>query len=419
MSRLRKITLAISSGALVAALAGCAPGTSTPTGATELVFSAAVTPNLTAEFWQSQIDLFEAAHPDVTVRFLPSAAGEVEKDLQNQVAAGTFPDVVLGVTSLTFKDFLEPFDLSDPDIAKVGGVDDSLIDGELYHLGAIASVTNLVFYNKSIFEQAGITSEPQTWAEFEAVIAKLKAAEITPLLAAGEWVTGYNWVNLANIFAENSCWYGDRAAGTAKFTDPVWVEAADRFTKLVDDGAFNDGALGLTYAQVEEEFLAGNGAMYVMGNWFAGAANAQPPAFDIGVFTVPSDTDPGSISGAFGSDGYSISNESAHPDAALQFAKFMVFNPEALTAYLDADGLLSNVNTPLDRELSPLGQKIQEIVENAPSKASSFTGSGACPTAPGTWDELQRTAQKLFLDPNGDHAALLGELDAYWDSNFR
>ena len=416
MSRLRKVGVAAATAALVVSVAACA--TPSESGKTELVFMAGVTPNITAEFWQSEIDLFEAEHPDITVRFLPSAAGQVENDLQTQIAAGTMPDVVLGISPLTFAEFLLPYDQSNSEYAKILGIEDNLVDGELYHLGPIASVTNLVFYNKSIFEEVGIEEEPADWASFDAAVEKIRNAGITPMLTAGEWVTGHNMVYLTPVLVEHPCWYADRAAGTVKFTDPEWLEGVDRFASLVADGDYNEGALGLTYPQVEQAFLAGEGAMYMMGNWFAGAANAAPPAFEIGVFPVPSDEAPGAISGAFGTGGYSISNTSKHPEAALEFSEFMVFNPEALAAYLNADGLLSNVDIPLDRELSPLEDRINEIVAAAPVKAAAVDGSGACPTPPGLWNEIQRVAQEVFLDPQGDHKALLAELDTYWDENF-
>jgi ABC-type glycerol-3-phosphate transport system substrate-binding protein len=45
------------------------------------------------------------------------------------------------------------------------------------------------------------------------------------------------------------------------------------------------------YAATQSAFLAGKGAMYAMGNWFAAAADdpKTKPPFDIGQFFWPSD----------------------------------------------------------------------------------------------------------------------------------
>ena len=42
------------------------------------------------------------------------------------------------------------------------------------------------WYNKELFEQAGITTPPTTWDEFLAAVQKLKAAGITPLAHRGQ-----------------------------------------------------------------------------------------------------------------------------------------------------------------------------------------------------------------------------------------
>ena len=54
------------------------------------------------------------------------------------------------------------------------------------------------WYNKALFEQAGITAPPATWDEYLAAVGKLKAAGITPLAIAGkdEWPSMHLWTYL-------------------------------------------------------------------------------------------------------------------------------------------------------------------------------------------------------------------------------
>ena len=46
------------------------------------------------------------------------------------------------------------------------------------------------FYNKDLFEQAGITEEPKTWDEFLDVCEKIKASGVTPIALGNQ----YSWV---------------------------------------------------------------------------------------------------------------------------------------------------------------------------------------------------------------------------------
>ena len=52
--------------------------------------------------------------------------------------------------------------------------------GVPFNLGMVG-----VWYNKSLFEKAGINAPPSTWSEFLADVEKLKSAGITPI-AVGE-----------------------------------------------------------------------------------------------------------------------------------------------------------------------------------------------------------------------------------------
>ena len=58
--------------------------------------------------------------------------------------------------------------------------------------------------------------------------AKLKAAGHTPLLGVGEWVPHFTFMATNDIFAQTPCWLGKREAGEVSFSDPEWVEAAQR-----------------------------------------------------------------------------------------------------------------------------------------------------------------------------------------------
>ena len=54
------------------------------------------------------------------------------------------------------------------------------------------------WYNKDLFQQAGITTPPATWDEYLAAIPKLKAVGVAPLAIAGKdkWPSMHLWTYL-------------------------------------------------------------------------------------------------------------------------------------------------------------------------------------------------------------------------------
>ncbi|MDQ9760149.1 extracellular solute-binding protein, partial [Acinetobacter baumannii] len=58
------------------------------------------------------------------------------------------------------------------------------------------------FYNKALFEQAGIEKEPTTWAEFLDVCQKLKDAGITPMTMDDAYATCVIGYHLARLVGE-------------------------------------------------------------------------------------------------------------------------------------------------------------------------------------------------------------------------
>ncbi len=388
--------------------------------ATELVFLPHITPNLSLDFWQSAVDRCTSVNPDLKVTMVTAPDTATEKYAQQLLAAGDPPDVASTVifNSGLWPELL-PFDTSDPEVQQIQGFENALIDGKLLNLGIVKEARSTLFYNKDMFEKAGITTLPTTYAEFEDALAKLKASGVTPMLTAGEWVTGEVLNDFSDTLKTNAAWYTDRHAGKVKFADQDWVDGATRIRDWAAKGYFNEGALGIGYAQLEEEFLSGNAAIYPMGTWFTAAAKARPPAFEIGVMAPPSSDGRQVLTGASAYGGYSVFKQTEHPAEAVRLAKCLAFDQEALTAFLDADGQFSSVDLtsgPLDRELTPLQQDVVKLFESVEAFNPSYFGQGDNSPKPGIQDLFVQAAAALILG-TGDPKAELEKIDAAWEAN--
>ena len=90
------------------------------------------------------------------------------------------------------------------------------VDGRVYGLPWNMGMVGF-WYNTELFEEAGITKEPQTWSEFLDVVRQLKDAGITPIALgqADQWPGHFWWAYLAT-----------RAAGLTRSPRPTTTSSS-------------------------------------------------------------------------------------------------------------------------------------------------------------------------------------------------
>lgn len=151
-----------------------------------------------------------------------------------------------------------------------------------------------VYYNKAAFEKAGITSVPQNIDEMIADARLLKAAGITPFYDIGGDKWGTQWfpqIELADA-AKDGLW--DRVnANEEKFTDPTIQDVINNYKSLIDEGLFNSDIKTGTFVDQGTSLLAGDAAMVVQINAYAGLLQTNEPSAaeldaKIGFFPVSS-----------------------------------------------------------------------------------------------------------------------------------
>lgn len=119
-----------------------------------------------------------------------------------------------------------------------------------------------VFYNKALFEEAGIAETPETMDELYDAIDKLNTAGITPFGVGGKntWVMGHIF---NNILAKRIGTEGIIALGTGEksWTDEDVVECLQLTKDLKEKGTFAEGFEGMDYNTQMNQFLTGEVAM--------------------------------------------------------------------------------------------------------------------------------------------------------------
>ena len=141
-------------------------------------------------------------------------------------------------------------------------------DGKIY-LGPVSTAAfacSGVFWNRELFEQAGISRFPETWEEFWKCCEKLKAAGITPLALHTE---GTAWAAMLLATAEVAG--SEEGAAFMKqlypdtYQNEPGLEIAGTLKKLfqytTQDALHND------FDVAYDNFVAGNAAMIPNGYW--------------------------------------------------------------------------------------------------------------------------------------------------------
>lgn len=207
------------------------------------------------------------------------AAGQqfIYKDGQ-LAAAGQVLDLRKALTDLGVFDKVTPAAQS---------VVDQLYAGEFPTL-PLQFNTEGIFYNKKLFADNGI-AVPKTLDELLAAARTLKAAGVTPIVAAGK--TGYTisrWIGQLLFRKLGPDAMTAIRDGNAKLTDPAYVEAAQTLQDMGAEGLFIDGITNIDNNTALNQLFTGQAAMMynltsILGQVNDPAVNTQ----DLGFFPFP------------------------------------------------------------------------------------------------------------------------------------
>lgn len=315
-------------GVLALALSGCAQGSATKTESAPAGKTTVRYMNFSANGGHEK-DLdsikaaFEAANPDITVQIETIPYADYFTKLQTAVAGGTAADAF----ELNYENFVTY--AKNGSLAELKGADPSAYKDSLFkaysadgkQLGLPESFSNVVlFYNKTLFTQAGVSAPTSswTWADEQAAATKLTDK------AKGVWgdfqpIT-YNEFYKALAQAGGTFLAGDGKSAT--FDSPQGKDAANWLVgkngKTMPTEA--DGASTPDFDS--KLFLSGKLAMWHTGIWmFSTLADAT---FDWDVVVEPGDTTKAS---AMFVNGLVLNNASKNQAAAQKWISFLSSSP--------------------------------------------------------------------------------------------
>ncbi len=133
--------------------------------------------NTSQKYWQDIADAFHKANPTITVKVTAINWNDFDNQVQTLIQNRQYPDITEGDYFSTYaqEGLLYSADqvLSNPGNLLPVFAKQGTYNGKQYGLPFTTSSRTL-FYNKKLFQQAGISSAPQTWADIQADAAKIK-----------------------------------------------------------------------------------------------------------------------------------------------------------------------------------------------------------------------------------------------------
>jgi raffinose/stachyose/melibiose transport system substrate-binding protein len=288
--------------------------------------------------WQKMADDYMAAHPNVTIEITVLENEAFKTKLTTVMQSGDPPDIFQSWGGGTFNQQVEAGLLKDitADLEADAAWKDSFAPGALgvysyqgknygvpWDMGMVG-----FWYNKDLFEQAGIDAPPATWTEFLEDVQTLKDAGITPIsIGEGDkWPGMHYWNYLATRLC-GQAGFDAAMARTGSFTDPCFVEAGAKLEELVALEPFQEGFLGAVHDDMQAAFGNGKAAMELSGQWAPStqAANSadQAGVQNLGLFGFP-EVEGGAGAGTDvvgGGNGFAI-GKNAEPEA-IDFVKYL------------------------------------------------------------------------------------------------
>jgi raffinose/stachyose/melibiose transport system substrate-binding protein len=307
-------------------------------GATKIVWWHISTQESHRKNWEDLANKFVQDHPDVSIEITVLENEAFKSKLATAMQSGSPPDIFQSWGGGVLRQYADAGLVQDltPSLQENGWGESfhpaplSLytFDGKSYGVPWNAGMVGF-WYNKALFQQAGIAEPPATWTDFLAGVKKLKDAGITPL-ALGErdkWPGHFYWVYLATRIGGKDA-FEKAYTRQGSFADQVFVDAGTKLKELVDLQPFQTGFLGAGYGDHQVQMANGQAAMELMGQWAPGAnrgvaQDVETYNKNLGWFPFPAvEGGAGDPSDALGGgDGLAVGKNA--PPQAIDFVRFL------------------------------------------------------------------------------------------------
>ncbi|WP_129840019.1 extracellular solute-binding protein [Streptomyces sp. RFCAC02] len=366
---------------------------------------------------------------DIDIELVQIPGENYQERMRTAMGGANAPDIFFNWGGGSISDFVDEdmlVDLTDtlaedtelkesfiPSILDAGAV-----DGHYYGIPMRGVQPVILFYNKTMFADAGL-EPPSDWDAFQTAIDTFQEQDVTPIALGGadSW-TELMWLEyLLDRIGGSEIFDAIRNGDSSRWGDPAVLQAVEEAQALVEGGAFGNDfrSVSQTNDGVSTFFAQGGAAMHLMGSWeFSNQLTNQPDfaTNDLAWTAFPAmpdgQGDPASVVGN-PTNYWSINSDvtGERLDAALEFLR-MGADDEYVGSLVDNGDIPTTTDAAelLDDAPAPEFAQFQyDMVMNAPS----FTLSWDQALVSGIAIPMLDNIEKLFsgdLDPEGFVAAM-------------
>lgn len=351
--------------------------------------------------WQSTVDEFKKANPDVDVKvsFIEEEAYKVQLPGWLSTQA---PDIInwhngermaFYASRGLLEDLSEDWKKNGWDNTYASTKEASSWQGKQYSAPTVYYSWGM-FYRKDLFKKVGIAGEPKSWDEFLEACKKLKAAGIAPIAVGGRdaWTLA-GWFDYLDLRINGNAFHQQLMAGDVAYTDPRVKKVYTAWKSLIDNKYFIDNALSYDLDGAQPFLFQGKAAMMLMGTFIAKGFPAKL-APEMGYFQFPiiDANVPTAEEGP--TESIHIPAKARNKTDARRFIAFV--GTPAISAKL-ADGLGSlPANSKSPAPADPISRIGFEILSNAKGGISQFYDRDMTKEMA---DEGMKGMQKFISDP--------------------
>lgn len=230
------------------------------------------------------VEAFNKAHPDTQIKTTTFQNDAYKTKIKTAIGAGQAPTIIWGWGGGTLRTYVEAGQVEDltswfdehSEVKKrlfPSSFGAATVNGKIYAMPCEAVQPIILFYNKRLFEQAGV-NPPRSWDDIMALVPKFNAKGIAPFSLGGQsqW-TNMMWLEFlfdriggpevfqAVIDGEKNAW-----------SNPAAITALTRLQELVRANGFIKGFSSITADSNADQALlyTGKAAMMLHGAWSYG-----------------------------------------------------------------------------------------------------------------------------------------------------
>ncbi|CAN5402371.1 extracellular solute-binding protein [soil metagenome] len=362
-------------------------------------------------------DRFEEENPGVTVEFQVLTPDQQSTTNLQVLTSSDSPDIASApfnstvFTEMLAADQFLPLDdvWEEADLqARFGDALGDAISPEGKKIGVLFSkvLYGIAWYNKAIFEEAGIEVPEDhqigTMENLEEMVAQIRAAGYQPLSIGGSSNYHLTWI-LDNLLAtattpeeltNYTTSFNKSVDVTSSYTDAPFADSLTRIKEMYDLGVFQDGVLGMDQDAALALFAAGQAGMMMGHNQTPAGVEGKDSDVEMGFLFLPPISNDLTQPNFYAGNLLEIPKNAKNPDLAKKFLVLLMSDEMQVAAIEATGGALPGISITDPAQFEKAPESVRELIEFDSEYGNAAGWASLVPAKLGTTDPL---IQKLLL----------------------